>query len=181
MGPYSYIPFMECNHGIMTMKSNASGTFNNDQVSGVAYIEKDWGTSFPKGWIWSQGFDNETSFSISIAKIPFMKKSFVGFLVFLMHNNKLYRFTTYNFSKILKLKENGYIEFKKGKYVLKIKIDIEDSSKLKAPSFGEMINHIDESLKSKVNIDFLSKNEIIFSKTFSDSAAEIENIQILLH
>lgn len=181
MGPYSYIPFMECNHGIMTMKSKISGIFNDQQISGVAYIEKDWGTSFPKGWIWSQGFDNETSFSISVAKIPFMKRNFVGFLIFILHKNRMYRFTTYNFSKILKLTDSGYIEIKKGKYLLKIKVNIENSSKLKAPSFGEMINHIDESLKSKVNIDFISDNEILFSKSFSESAAEIENIQLLLH
>lgn len=53
MGPFSYIPFMECNHSILSMKSSANGLINiNDKEikfnNGIGYIEKDWGYSIVK-------------------------------------------------------------------------------------------------------------------------------------
>ena len=84
MGPFSYIPFMECNHAILNMKSTANGsiTINNHQMQfthGTSYIEKDWGSTFPKYYIWCQGnnFKNpNASFMVSIADIPFKAFSF---------------------------------------------------------------------------------------------------------
>jgi len=62
MGPFSYIPFMECNHAILSMKSIANGfiNINNKEIifnNDTSYIEKDWGISFPKSYIWCQGND----------------------------------------------------------------------------------------------------------------------------
>lgn len=53
MGPFSYIPFMECNHAILSMKSDATGfvNINDNKINfneDIGYIEKDWGYSFPK-------------------------------------------------------------------------------------------------------------------------------------
>lgn len=68
MGPFSYIPFMECNHAILSMKSKTNGQIkiNNNKINfhnDIAYIEKDWGTSFPKSHIWCQAnnFQNKTA------------------------------------------------------------------------------------------------------------------------
>ena len=88
MGPFSYIPFMECNHAILSMKSLTKGSITIKQEkmnfdNGDAYIEKDWGTSFPKTYIWAQGneFQNENaSFMISIANIPFGLFEFRGLI-----------------------------------------------------------------------------------------------------
>lgn len=60
MGPFSYVPFMECNHAILSMKNNVYGSIsiNNTKLNfnqGLGYIEKDWGCSFPKSYIWCQG------------------------------------------------------------------------------------------------------------------------------
>lgn len=46
MGPFSYLPFMECNHAVISMKNNVNGTItiNNDEYifnNGTGYIEKD--------------------------------------------------------------------------------------------------------------------------------------------
>ena len=79
MGPFSYVPFMECNHAIISMKNKINGEIViNDSVinfnGGIGYIEKDYGCSFPKSYIWCQGnsFKNsDTSFMLSIANIPF--------------------------------------------------------------------------------------------------------------
>jgi hypothetical protein len=94
MGYYAYLPFMECNHGIISMNHTLNGSlkvngknFNFD--SGKGYIEKDWGTSFPKEYVWLQcnNFDiPEVSIMCSIANIPFLKKSFQGFICNLLIN-----------------------------------------------------------------------------------------------
>lgn len=59
MGPFGYLPFMECYHGIVSMTSSFSGSLEIDgkPVSfdgGKGYIEKDWGRSFPNSYVWIQ-------------------------------------------------------------------------------------------------------------------------------
>ena len=110
MGPFSYIPFMECKHAILSMKNRVEGElFINDKImkfeSGTGYIEKDWGTSYPKSYFWCQGNNfqkSNASFMISIADIPFKMFNFRGTICVLLIDNKEYKFTTYNNTKILK-------------------------------------------------------------------------------
>lgn len=110
MGPFSYIPFMECNHAILNMKARANGliNINNNEIrfdDGIGYIEKDWGCSFPKSYIWCQGNefqDSNASFMISIADIPFKAFHFRGIICDLIIDNNEFRFTTYNNAKLIK-------------------------------------------------------------------------------
>jgi len=70
---------MECNHIILSMKNKANGfiNINNQKIkfkNNIGYIEKEWGSSFPKTYIWCQGNNfkkSNTSFMLSIANIPF--------------------------------------------------------------------------------------------------------------
>ena len=59
MGPFKYLPKMECKHNIFSMNNQVNGKiiingqeylFNND----LGYIEGDYGTSFPNNYIWIQ-------------------------------------------------------------------------------------------------------------------------------
>ena len=50
---------MECYHGILSMNHSISGDLiiNNKKInfnSGRGYTEKDWGHSFPLGYVWMQ-------------------------------------------------------------------------------------------------------------------------------
>ena len=59
MGWYSYVPTMECFHGILSMNHTLNGQIklNDSNVNfdgGKGYIEKDWGRNFPKNWVWAQ-------------------------------------------------------------------------------------------------------------------------------
>ena len=59
MGPYSFVPFMECYHGILSMDHSVEGQLEINQkkidfTGGRGYIEKDWGHSFPSAYIWMQ-------------------------------------------------------------------------------------------------------------------------------
>ena len=60
MGWYSFVPFMQCYHGVVSMNHQLKGQLEigGQQVSfdgGKGYVEKDWGRSFPSSWIWMQG------------------------------------------------------------------------------------------------------------------------------
>ena len=186
MGPFSYIPFMECNHAILSMKSKTKGyiNINNKKINfndGTSYIEKDWGISFPKSYIWCQGnnFKNRnTSFMISIADIPFKILNFKGLKSSLIIDNKEYRFTTYNNTKITKyyIKDNYLnIELKKGKYTLDKKSKYKKGLKLSAPNKGKMDKDILESIKEKITITLKKGNKIIYSNTSKNCGLEIVN------
>lgn len=110
MGPFSYVPYMECNHSILSMKNSVSGLIdiNNKKISfdnTNGYIEKDWGCSFPKSYIWCQGnsFKNEpnASFMFSIADIPLKFISFTGVIAVLIIDDQEFKFTTYNNAKLV--------------------------------------------------------------------------------
>lgn len=57
MGWYRYVPGMECYHGVVSLNHEVNGTLNINHKTlhfdkGKGYIEKDWGISMPKAWIW---------------------------------------------------------------------------------------------------------------------------------
>jgi tocopherol cyclase len=111
MGWYSYVPFMECNHGVVSLDHTIHGnlTVNNDHIDfsgGRGYIEKDWGKSFPSSWIWIQSnhFARPgSSLTASVANIPWLFKSFRGFIIGFLHDDKLYRFATYTGARLSRL------------------------------------------------------------------------------
>lgn len=184
MGPFSYIPFMECNHAIISMKNTANGVINiNDYKinfnKGTGYIEKDWGCSFPKSYIWIQcnNFENKNaSFMISIANIPFKVFSFTGIICVLIIDNKEYKFTTYNNAKLIDYNVNNNmldITLKKGKYKLNIQSKYNEGLKLSAPVKGKMKKDILESISEKVTITLKRNNEIIFFDTSVNCGLEI--------
>ena len=184
MGPFSYVPFMECNHAILSMKNNATGIikinnrkieFNNDN----GYIEKDWGCSFPKSYIWCQGnnFKNSNaSFMLSIADIPFKLFNFRGIICVLIVENKEFKFTTYNNTKLLQYdikKDFLNITLKKGPYFINIQSKKCLGQKLSAPVKGKMEKNIFESVSSVIDITLKKNNTIIFSDTSNNCGLEI--------
>ena len=59
MGWYTFVPLMECYHGVVSIDHSIIGhlLINQNKIDfsgGKGYIEKDWGRSFPECWIWVQ-------------------------------------------------------------------------------------------------------------------------------
>lgn len=169
MGWYSFVPFMECNHGIVSVNHDLRGEiFVNgtaiDFNNGKGYIEKDWGISFPEAWIWIQSNnfgDHETSFSLSIAKVPWMGRFFIGFISFLYFRKKFYLFSTYNksvLSEIYHDKRKTEITVSNKKNILKISIKKNSSVEIIAPVSGEMSRPIKESVNSEVHLQLSDNN-----------------------
>ncbi len=88
MGPYSFVPFLECNHGLVSLDHRVDGRVDSggavlNMDGGRGYIEKDWGSSMPSAWIWCQSnsFPRPgVSLMFSLADIPWLGGSFPGFL-----------------------------------------------------------------------------------------------------
>lgn len=175
MGWYSYIPGMECNHGVLSVDHNLSGsvTINNDAVDftgGKGYIEKDWGTSFPESWLWLQCNNfpaTGVSVMISVAKIPWRGSFFIGFIAFAFLKGRTEVFATYNGARVTSLKRIcksvTEICIRKGDASLKALITRKGSGTLKAPSDGLMNSIIKESLDSEVSVEISRGDLLLFS------------------
>ena len=184
MGPFSYVPFMECNHAILNMKASANGeiNINNNKImftNGTNYMEKDWGCSFPKSYIWCQGnnFQNSNaSFMLSIANIPFKAFHFNGIICDLIIDNTEFKFATYNNAKLVKYDVDNSslnIVLKKGNYSLNIKSNYTAGLKLSAPVKGKMNKDIFESISASITITLKKDDNIIFSDTSTNCGLEI--------
>ena len=185
MGWYSYLPIMECYHGILSMNHSLSGelSLNGENInfnSGLGYIEKDWGRNFPQSWIWVQAnhFKKEkVSLSASIAKIPLLGTRFAGFIVGLLINDKLYRFTTYRSAKIVNIKKNSdEIEWvlKQRDLTLSISIIIgKKSGMLYAPDQLDMVEKVEEHLDSSVKFKLQEHQQVIFEDESDYAATEV--------
>lgn len=194
MGPFSFLPFMECYHGILSMNHSIYGelTINKKKInfdSGRGYIEKDWGHSFPLGYVWMQSnhfSKSKISFKLSVAKIPMKGFSFIGFIAGVWFNSELIEFTTYNFSNLKKCsisKEKVLIEMENNKYKLIAKAIRSKSTKLAAPIQGFMDSRIEESMNSKINLVLIDKknNKSIINDIGSSSCIEVAgNYSLLL-
>lgn len=171
MGPFGYLPFMECYHDVLSMTHTLKGQVNLNGVlyhfnDGKGYIERDWGTSFPSSYIWMQcnHFKEESqSFMLAIAKIPFLGSEFTGFLCVLSIKGQTRIFATYTGARIKSFstkKDGVYITIQQGKELIRIKTKYKEGSLLKAPNKGAMQRNIYESLNSSIDLSIFYKGEL---------------------
>lgn len=187
MGFFAYIPRMECYHGVISMNHTVHGTITADGqridfIDGKGYIEKDWGTSFPKKYIWiqcNQFEDVNVSVFFSAADIPFMKRSFLGFICNLVIGEDEYRFATYNRSKltIVHVYDHGAeLSLKNSSAELRITASIDSGGTLIAPRRGKMQDTIKEGLSGDITIHLYDKDHKLIYKGNSQMAGiEIVN------
>lgn len=185
MGWYSFVPFMECNHGVVSVNHDLKGSLslNGKAISfedGKGYIEKDWGTSFPEAWIWVQSNNfvkRDTSFMLSIAKIPWMGRFFVGLISFLYLNKRFYLFSTYNnsgFSEVCNNKETLQLSLHNKATRLKISVNKKSFCDLRAPVSGEMSGRIKESIDSEVHLQLYDESgKLLYEDTGKNVGLEI--------
>ena len=113
---------------------------------------------------------------ISIANIPFKFFNFRGLICVLIVDNKEFRFTTYNNSKLIKYDiddDSLDITLRKGHYYLNIKSKNSSGLKLSAPVKGKMGRDISESISAMITVTLKKNDEIIFSDTSTNCGLEI--------
>lgn len=189
MGWYSFVPFMECKHGVVSVSHRIDGNLsvNGEQLDfsgGKGYIEKDWGKSFPESWIWFQSnnfMNSDASIMMSIAKIPWLGSFFTGFLGFLYYKGTFYPFSTYHKSEITTLNladEKLTISFKGKKNQLSVTAELKNSGILLSPKSGQMSRRIKESVDSELEVVLsdLKGTEIYRDKASRTGLEVIEGI-----
>ena len=186
MGPYSFVPFMECYHGILSMDHSIEGQLiiNNEKVDftgGKGYMEKDWGKSFPSAYIWLQTnhfSQSGASLKASVAKIPWLGSSFTGFIAGLLVKGELFQFTTYNSTRLLKSfadKNKVELVMENKKYRLEIYAHRYSATELASPISGFMDGRISESMTDMVEVRLIDKltGETIFQDTGKNAGLEV--------
>jgi tocopherol cyclase len=188
MGPFVFAPFMECYHGILSFNSSITGRLeiNGELINfsdGKGYVEKDWGHSMPTAWFWAQSnhFDEAgVSLSVSVARVPYLSFSFSGLLIGWLFRGHLFKFTTYNRSRIRHFRINGdkvSLAVENKHYLLEIEADAAGGAVLSSPILGEMRGWIKESLRSAVKVSFYAlqhgERELIFRGEGRNAGIEI--------
>ncbi|NLJ30999.1 MAG: hypothetical protein GX424_05280 [Clostridiales bacterium] len=177
MGPFRFVPFLECSHGVLSMKHSLTGSLeiNGRQVDfggGTGYMEKDWGSSFPKRYLWVQcnRFPESTvSVMASIADVPFAGLSFRGCIALVRYRGREYRFATYRGVQIVRCGRSGFV-VKQGNLVLEAEIMGKGAArKLLAPCMGAMLRTIRESVSCRARFRFYRDGKLLFDQT-SDQA-----------
>ena len=185
MGWYSFVPFMECYHGLVSMDHTITGYFNvgGEHLSfdgGRGYIEKDWGRSFPTSWVWMQtnSFEREgDSFMLSIARIPWLGSHFVGFLGFISISGRIYKFATYTGARLTHLQITETVveaKIKTRGLTLSVTAGKKRKGFLQAPVNGVMERRILESIDAEISIELKDRDGgLIFADKGTHGGLEI--------
>lgn len=181
MGPFSHIPFLQCNHGVLSMRHQLDGILDINGTSvdfsgGTGYIEKDWGSSFPQSYLWTQScfFTPEglpCSIMLSIAHIPMLGAHFTGCIAAIWVNGREYRMATYRRVKILTYTQSEAL-IEQGALRLHVRLKEPDARPLYAPAGGNMTRTIYESPSCSVWYQFSVYGSTQFELTVPDASFE---------
>ena len=145
MGPFQFVPFMQCRHSVFSMGHRVDGQLIiNGQAShfqnGIGYIEGDCGSSFPKRYIWTQCSFPTGSLMLSVADILLYGLRFTGIICVVMLNEKEHRIATYLGARVQHIGRNT-VTVREDDYMLTAK----KAHTLLAPDHGNMSRTIYES------------------------------------
>lgn len=188
MGPFTFLPFMECFHAIIHLYHTLQGTIELDGeimdfTGGVGYIEKDYGRSFPRTYLWLQASHfgkSNASFVFSRARIPLFGCSFPGFFAYFTNFQGIsVRFATYNHSHLYNWLADpdsgtcsGELRGPSGTLIFNGKMA--GGGRLRAPVDGLMDREIIESITALVSIKLTSRQgKLLFEGTSSEAGMEI--------
>lgn len=195
MGWYAFVPFMECYHQVISMNFCLKGALHIgnstiDFTNGKGYLEKDWGHSFPEAWIWMQSnhFNSDTtSFKLSVAKIPWLRSHFIGFISAFLIEGKLYRFATYTGAKLTQVNvsdEAVFVELIDKKYKLQVTAHKAEGDELAVPILGFMDGRVKESMDATLQVILIDRksNAVMFNDRGVNAGLEVAgNIQEILN
>ena len=196
MGPYGWLPNLECYHGVLSFDHNVRGTVNiyGTDITfdgGRGYMEKDWGTNFPDGYIWQQSnhfTERGTSLTASIASFPALGRTIAGFGVGLWHGGKLYPFTTYNNTQVDTVKVDGntveWVLFNKD-YELRMTSNRAEGGLLMGPEKTDMHKRVEETMDASIHVElyeiFGPRKTLLFDDIGRCAALEVVgNLDLIL-
>lgn len=203
MGPFVWIPFMECRHSVYSMCHVVKGElFLNGKKyvfrDGRGYWEGDRGYSFPREYLWTQCLFEGGSLMLSVAEIPLGGGNFTGIIGIVIWQGREYRFATYLGARVQWLC-NGEVRIVQRDMVLEAglldqKARIRDNcfykeanarqekeqvakmieNGLRAPVGGEMNRTIHEHVRCHASYHFRKGSEIYLDFESDEASFEYE-------
>lgn len=178
MGPFRYVPFMECRHSVFSMRHSVTGKLivNGETYvfcHDVGYAEGDRGRSFPREYAWTQCSFADGELMLSVADIPFCGGRFTGVIGAILWQGREYRLATYLGAKACKL-QGGEIVIRQRGQTLTVRLLEQTASPLYAPSSGAMTRTIHEHLACRAFYRFEENGRPLFSFEAPNAAFEYE-------
>ena len=181
MGPFSYLPGMQCNHGVLSLTHTVSGTANikgqmMDFNDAHGYIEKDWGEAFPERWIWMQCNDRDASLMCAVATIPYGPFHFTGVICVLLCGGRQYRMATYNGAKLADISIDGphvTAQIRRYGYRLFIRASAGAFGTLRAPTKDGMTRSISECIDATYHIELYHGKTLVFMRDMAGGGLEL--------
>lgn len=172
MGPFRFLPGMECSHGVISMSHSLRGTVTlngrkMDFNGGTGYVETDRGRSFPSAYLWTQCSwwgTGRNSLMLSIAAIPMPVGRFTGCICAVCYHGREYRLATYRGVRVERWSNAGAV-IRQGQYRLEVELLEGQGRPLRAPVEGSMGRTIHESLCAKLRYRFWRGETLLFEHT----------------
>lgn len=188
MGPFQFVPGMECYHAVIHLSHRIDGQIHiNGEVfdfdGGAGYLEKDYGRSFPQSYVWLQASHfghGDASFIFSRARIPWLGREFPGFFAYFTDfQGNTARFATYNCSKLSDWQVDpdsgtcsGILKGPAGQ--LKFSAQMVGGGTLRAPVDGSMHREIIESIRATVLVELTDHSgKRIYADRSTEAGMEI--------
>ncbi|GEK90872.1 tocopherol cyclase family protein [Alkalibacterium kapii] len=187
MGPFEYLK-MPCAHDVISMRHKVSGTIvlNGESItiaSGMGYLEKDRGSTFPNKYVWGQSNifkeKEQCSVFLSVAEIDLSIINFMGTIAVFHDGEKEHRFATYLGAnaevKVAADQQSYVVKIKDAKKSLTAEVSLKNGDKLIAPMKNNMDYAIKETVKATISLVFEQKNKEPLHLNSEDGAAECVN------
>lgn len=158
MGPFAYLPVMECRHAVLCVRSGLAGWLevSGERVQlsgGVGYMEKDWGGAFPDPYLWAQcgsfAGERDAAFFLSAARVPVLGLPMRGLIAFLYRGGRFWRFTTYLGARVEGVAQEPEgevrVELRSPRFSLAARLTPGRGFALAAPGPGGMERRVTES------------------------------------
>lgn len=178
MGPFRYVPFMECRHSVFSMKHSVTGKVKiNDTIytfcQDAGYMEGDRGRSFPKEYAWTQCSFPEGSLMLSAADIPFAGIHFTGMIGVVLFHGKEYRFATYLGAKAERIQLGEIVIRQRDMRLIARQLEA-SAHPLYAPTGGAMVRTIHEHAACRAFYRFQKGGHTLFEFETPHAAFEYE-------
>ncbi len=178
MGPFRYVPFMECRHSVFSMYHWVNGSLETDGVSysfqnGIGYMEGDRGYSFPQKYVWTQCTLPGGSLMLSVADIPFCGLHFTGVICAVHWQGREYRMATYLGARAVRVRD-GEVVIRQGRRQLTVRQLEKKGHPLAAPVGGNMSRTIHETAACRAYYRLQEGDRTIFEYEARSAAFEYE-------
>lgn len=189
MGPYRFVPFMECRHSVFSVAHTVRGSLTlNGQLldfnGGCGYIEGDRGQSFPNKYAWTQAAWPDAgrpdgvgcSVMLSAAEVRPFGMPFMGIIGVVYFQGVQHRLATYRGAKLVSAGA-GHLSVRQGDYVLTAQLLEEDADarqSLRAPVSGNMVRVVRERLRCRARYTFSVKDRVLFDNVTENASFEYE-------